>query len=407
MPEQVLYNRNTNQYAIWDQQLGDYRIATPQEFDVIESGASGQALAAFEGGTGAMSLAELLTPGAPGGMAEALQTVNPTASSAGLAASLLPVGAGVGNLARRGLQNRMAGRVAQRASRGTVEIDQPLRPGIAERAGFGQNTMIGRGLDQVESVAESIPVAGLFTAARLAKNQRIINMRFARALGADDAMVARAAQGVDENVMRNIQQGFQRDFGRVAEGITDGMDPIRARAEIQQVMDSGLVTNVQLRRAIENGNAVTGRQLQNIRSELTDQLRRDINQEVRNEVMDRIDAIDNIIEDALQGTDLQDVFQTARARYRLWSAARKGAARGKTGNINVRSMDTNLGQRVAYGDNYLAGNPIAGAPDEINEFLATVREANQIGQRTFDPRAATRSTLLGVAGIAAGSQLFD
>jgi hypothetical protein len=149
---------------------------------------------------------------------------------------------------------------------------------------------------------------------------------------------------------------------------------------------------------------ITGAQIKDLRSKLTDLTRGNLDGFQRATVRAQIEAVDDVIETSLRKTDeaLVEKYRVLRAKYRVWVSALKGQSISPDGQINAASMNTAL--KSNFGAQYRAGRPVGGT-DELNAYLATVREGAALNVGL--PSSGTAERLIGVtAAGAAASQIF-
>jgi hypothetical protein len=118
-----------------------------------------------------------------------------------------------------------------------------------------------------------------------------------------------------------------------------------------------------------------------------------------NEIRNRIENIDEIIQSAVKDDVTQKLYSDARAFYKNSLALKKGQAIGKTGDINAATLDNNL--RQVWGEGYREARDFSALPAEIQDFMQGAREVQ--GVNVGLPTSGTSERLLGqsvISGIA-------
>jgi hypothetical protein len=326
----------------------------------------------------------------------------PTSGSAGALGQLTGLGAILGPGAAgiaRGARGLVANRVA-----GQIEANVAARQLVRRPSNImGRATTAGSAARLVEAGAEAVPGLNIFGLAQKAVNQRRINESFARAvgLGGDDAIRARA--GVTEDLFDSALTAFNNGFRQVERAITPGLDQTAARAAFDTAKENGFVVG-RLAGIVERTAPITGREVMALRSELAAVMRSNESFLVKNQARAQIEALDDIIARSLAAGDdaIAAQYQALRSRWRIWASAQKGAGISADGQINPRSMSSAL--RRNLGDNFRAGRPLQGAPQEVNDYLAIIREGASLDVGLPSSGTAERAAgaaILGGLGIGA------
>lgn len=333
-----------------------------------------------------------------GGQGEALRQVSPIATNAPMAAELA---LGAGGLARAGVRQvakgRMADRVAQRVSEQGELLRRPsdmMNPGTA-------GNRVARG---IEGAMEATPGLNIPLIMQKMTNQRKVNMSLAKGIGASDDMVEQARYGVTEDVLDDAFKNFERGFNDVERSITSGIRQVDAMPVVDQAIESKFITG-RLKQQLESGRQITGKELMQVRSKLSGVLRSNSTFMEKEAAAEIVDQIDEIIEATMDDAGAK-AYQELRSRYRLWSAAKRGESIGMDGQVNVRSLGSRLKASTGYGDDYMAGRDIAGAADDVNDFLRLSREARSLAVGLPDSGTAERAAGM-ILGGAALSGLTD
>jgi hypothetical protein len=344
----------------------------------------------------AMGVAEIGTFGLVQAPDEVSQT-SPVASMVPTVAETAAAATGIGALATRGVRNSVSGlRMSERVS---DQIQASQRSQLIRRPSniAGDATTAGQVLKRVEGGVEVIPGLNIPLLAQKAINQRTMNAGLARALDLDPAMVNRARQGIDESVMLAARRRYQQDFDAVRDAIGENFDQVRMKSVIEQAADAGLIVDKNALRKLQSTSNLTGKEVMSLRSKMTDILSSNAQWETKEVARVINENIDDIIETAL-GEEGQALYRAARARYRLWRDARKGAALGNGNQVNPASMYNKLDQD--YGDAFAAGDDIPGITPEIKDFMALVREGRDLDVGLPSSGTAERSMI--AAGIMTG-----
>ena len=390
------HNPETGEILIVDNDSGEWRPASKAEIAVGRAGAGGQLAAGIEGATGIPSIADAL---AGTNEAEALTTVNPTAASIGLAATVLPLGtqlakAGAGmalKLGRGGAGRRVA-----------TEIDRAGRQLIRRPSDVaGRGTTTGQVLQRLEAATEVIPGPNLLPLAQKTVNQRRVNASFARAMGVtDDATLSRARAGVTDDILDDAVAQLEDGFQQVQRDISAGLsaaDKTTARTIVDEALDEKLIGRIS-KQVVDK--EITGKELMAVRSNLTRVVQSNADFLKKEDAFRIIEEIDDLIAKVLPESQAL-AFKETRNKWRLWATARRGRARSPDGQINVRSMGGRLAEN--FGDDFRLGRE-AGTTDEINDFLRIVREGEGLDVGLPSSGTAERAALgaLGL-GIFAGN----
>lgn len=238
---------------------------------------------------------------------------------------------------------------------------------------LGRATTAGSAARLVEAGAEAVPGLNIFGLAQKAVNQRRINASFVKAAGGSDDLVIRARAGVTEDIMDDLLTGFNQNFRKVEDGISKSVNQVTARSAFDLAKEQGFVAG-KLAKVVDKTDNITGKEIMALRSELASVMRSNESFLVKNQARAQIEVLDEMITESLQAGDeaLQALYQETRARWRVWANAQKGASISADGQINPRSMRAALARNM--GDNFRAGRPLAGAPDEVNDYLSIIRE---------------------------------
>lgn len=392
------HNPETGEIFIVDADSGEWRPASTQEIAVGRAGVGGQVAAGIEGATGIPSIADAL---AGTNEAEALTTVNPTAASIGLAATVLPLGS---QLAKAG-----AG-MALRLGRGgpgrrvATEIDRAGRQLIRRPSDVaGRGTTTGQVLQRLEAATEVIPGPNLLPLAQKTINQRRVNASFARAMGVtDDATLSRARAGVTDDILDDAVGALEDGFAQVQDDLTRGLtattDQTAARTIVDEAIDAKLVPRIAKQ---VTDKEITGKELMAVRSNLTRVVQSNADFLKKEEAFQIIEEIDALIAQILPEAEAL-AFKETRNKWRLWATARRGRGRSPDGQINVRSIGGRLAEN--FGDDFRLGRDVSGTTPEINDFLRIVREGEGLDVGLPSSGTAERAALgaLGL-GIFAGN----
>lgn len=314
---------------------------------------------------------------------DAYEQTSPVAAYGVTAAELGLAGLGVSKLAG----GAMARRVQSRIAKGAAQRQLYRRPSdIAGRA-----TAAGETMRRVEGALEVVPGLNTPLLMQRAANQRLVNTSAAKALGLSDDVAYRARLGLKDDIIDEYLTAKRAAFKQTERAISGRISPLNAGAVLDNAVDSGLVGG-KLANQIKAAKTITGREIMQVRSALTDVLQSNAEYMVKNAAYEAIEQIDDIIELALQGTDEAAQFATTRARFRVWANLRKGRNIGKDGQINVAGLDSAFKGRHGYGDNYLAGKIKTGV-NEIDDFLQITREGAQLDVGLPSSGTAERSVL--------------
>jgi len=366
------HNPQTGEVIIFDDQVGSWRKATRAEVDVEQSGFAGQVEAAVEGATGVQAMLGMLAPEF-GERSEALTGSNTAAATVGAIGTL---GTGIAT----GLSGRMAGRVQQgiqqgaKKAGGTFTTKQGFRRQPEEML---PESLQGAG-QIIRSGAETLPVTRMVTDYLIrTPNQRNLNRLGMRALGLTDDEIKQFGGKITDEAMALADSRMATAYDEVGEALSSNLN----QAEVVKLADAALADNfISARnfRALTQQNEKQGRTLMALASDLKRARRSAQESQVRNQIDNILDEIDNIMEAALESSDdvgLKRLYDETNARYKASIAFEKGQSWSNEA-INAKSMDTAL--RGLYKRGYRRGAKIGNAPAEVSDFLQGVREAQGV-----------------------------
>ena len=323
---------------------------------------------------------------------------------------------GLGRLGSRAIASRVerkvAANTAQRAQTAAPTEGSFLRTptGLFQRPSnaLGRSTLAGQASRFVEAGLDAVPGPNLLGLAQRAVNSRQTNAAYAKGLGLSDDLVAKAYQsGIDDTIMDaglvHWDTGFRKFEKALDQAGGKGLDQVRTRTLFDAINQSptpiGGAAEV-----VEQAGKITGKQVKDLRSKLTDLSRTNLDGFQREQVKAQIEAVDDLIEATLKQGDeaLIQQYRELRAQYRLWISGQKGQSISPDGMINAASMNTAL--KNNYGNQYRAGRPIGGT-DDINAFLDIAREGAALGVGL--PSSGTAERLIGVSAAGAlGAAVF-
>lgn len=390
---QFAHNPNTGEVIIYDDQIGQWRDATRAEIDIEQSGLAGQIEAGIEGATGVQSLLGLFSPEFAA-RADALTGSNTAAATLGGIATL-----GVGSMALmgRGSATARALQRSQTRQAGGLRTGQGF---IRNPEQLGPESMQGAGRI-VRAGIESNPVTRMITDYLIRNpNQKNLNRLAGRAVGLTDDELARSGGRLTDDLLGLADERLGAQFDEVGARITEKIDPDEVTNLALQLNAENRISNARLAQVADNAENA-GRELMGIRSELLAQSRRTSDDAVKNQIQNRIDEIDAIIEKAVSGDDVTSkLYADARARYRVSLALDKGAARSMDDNLNVPSLNNQL--RKIYGAGFTKGRVPGGAPVEVQDFLKGAREARGVDVGVPSSGTAERLIAANILGIGTG-----
>ena len=368
----------------------------PSTPDLEAAGAMG-AIGGLAEGLGSVATLGMYEPSAESQAINPISTQTPGAVEVGLAATGLGglLYGGLKRGARAGLSNRLADRVKSQVEEGSQLVRRP-----SDIAGGGA-TATGAGLKRLEGGLETIPVANLPLLAQKAVNQRRVNMSAAQALGVSDDAIRSARTGLDEGILDEALEGFQRGFRGVEDQLTGNMQSANILPVIDQAIESKFITG-KLATRLQQGTP-DGKDVMAVRSKLTQVMQSNEQHLVKEQAAEIIEQIDDIIEATL-GAEGKLAYRDLRSRYRIWANLRQGRSLSPDGQVNVRSLGGRLARN--YGDRYRTGQRIEGVPDDVNDFIRIVKEGEGLDVGTPDSGTASR-TILGLMGVGGAGALID
>ena len=387
------HDPNTGQNFIFDARVGQWRPASDIEVNLESRPVAGGALAALEGATGLVGLA------APE-VASATRSMFPGVSDAGLVGSL---GLGGAGMARSGMARMAGGLMADRvAARTASEVGGSTfktPQGFVKRPSDMVPESLRGTVSALESGVEVLPGARAATDLLKLQRGKVMTGKLGRALGMTDEEL-RAANGaltpealdpaltriddVYESTRSFLSTKVPRDkVAKVAEEAKD--------AKLLTDRDVGVFTN-----ELDD----TGDQLLELRSELRSVMRSDATRLEKKRAQEMIDDIQEIINEAMEGTELADDLRLADRRYKVWKTIDQGGALRGDGFLNIHSLRNQLSK--TFGARTVKGGKRPDYMDAtVMDLIDAANEAAELGP--FLPSSGT--TERAIAGSLVGSAM--
>lgn len=386
------HNPETGQAYVFDN--GRWTEMTPEQTQVAQTGALGQAAAATMGATGLDMLpgADAVSGAAPG--------IARSAAVAGLAAPVAGLAVkGGGRLAQRALALREAQGGAQGASglrttsgmikRPSDMVPEPLQGTVAA----------------LESGVQAIPGARVLLDMSKMQRQSVAGKALGRYLGASDEALAASKGKLTDDVMEGVLAETDEMYQQIAADITERVSPQQFLKFVDDAVErksiSADVAGMH-KELLEDGSRTVGDAVVALRSDLRAVAREGGTATQKRYAEKIIDNIQDIIDKALEGTEAAKISKAADTRYRRWmNLKNRNVIRGD-GTVSraaLRQMLKNDDPRLMYGK--------AGGDAETRALAQASKDWDSLGPEIPSSGTTERAAALGLLGtLGGGAAIF-
>jgi len=351
------------------------------------------------GGTGAFltNMLESVTLGAIEAP-EALDAISPVASMTGY---LLPDVAGLAGIAKgaarlgikQGIkQGTMADRVASKGSMFKTEQGFQKLPSDIVPGPFAGSARA------IEAGVGAIPVLRIVTDMFKIQRQNHLGGKLQRALGFTEAEIKASGGKLLPDAFQAPLQRVDAAYDSARGFLDDTLDASQIRKVTNEAAKEGLLTPQQVK-GFTTAKDAPGAQILDLRSQLRGMQRTADTQYQRQRISEIIDNIQDIINDATQGTAIAPELAKADKVYKLWKTVDDGAAIAADGTINFRSLQNALNK--SYGSRAVKGG--RGVADPlVDDLIKSVDELGQLGPAIPSSGTAERAAAASIVGSVLG-----
>ncbi len=296
-----------------------------------------------------------------------------------------------------------AGRIARKVEKAR-DIEKGRKLTLTQRAG-GETTALGRNLARARQLAEGTPVLGLGLQRGSATRLRQQGSRLVRFLTDGDEAAAAAAAKPNGLLpqLAKARNASKKEFDRLDDAVESAFkQPALADdAEVltqQLVAENPKLLTLKSRQLLEKSDN-QGKNLTTLRKRYNELLGSAKSNEEAVELANRIDAIDELIEQSLSAGIKED-YALVRTKWRVQEAALRGKAIKRDGTLNAETFADNLER--SFGADFKLGEPVRGS-EELNIFLQDALADAQLAATQKPPFQPGLATALALGGGAAGA----
>ena len=257
----------------------------------------------------------------------------------------------------------------------------------------------------IEGVTQTVPGARILTDMLRIQRQGVAGKALGKWLGINDEVLSASRGKLTDDVVETALSTTDELYASLGNGITETVPASKFTSMVDDAVERGLIIEDKAAK-YKASDMTTGEKVIALRSELRG-LKRTAKDNIEQQHIDEsIQKIQQIVDKALEGTDLEDVSRLADKRYARWMQMKNTSAIDKDGTVRRHA----LSQMLKKGDARSMLGQRGSLDPETDALVNTMKDWNKLGPEMPSSGTAERTAaydLLKTAGaFFSGAAIF-